>query len=396
MISLRCSQLPLVQLCPASIDVRPELRVESDSEPARLGTAVHELLRRHIAGADFDPIEVAYTHRVNINELLSLYYMGLRQWDDLQEWFADRPEAEVELTTIRDGVALSGHIDLLACGEEGEVRILDWKSGRMDVDHSDQVKGYALLAIDDLPYANRAYTAVALIRDQVVDGAKHERQQLHAWWKDLLAKVTQEPRPYNPGPHCRFCPRALECPAKDRAIAQAFGITSGYNTYSLPTDMTDRATKLVAAMDAVRFLEHLAEQVKLLVKGDVLAHGGVMDAADGRKLVAKDVRTTEIVAAEAWEILSEELSPELLLTVVDVGKTKLEALVRDAAPRGSKGEEVKRLMARLQKAGATRTNSATRLEIKRGTSNGNGALGTEQQPAIVQAIGAPGGEAVPD
>ena len=47
MTEIHCSSLPRVMACPASL-VPPAVRVETESEAARVGTAVHEALACHV------------------------------------------------------------------------------------------------------------------------------------------------------------------------------------------------------------------------------------------------------------------------------------------------------------------------------------------------------------
>ncbi len=365
-IRLRCSSLSLIEACPAAA-LPADPRIESASEAADLGSANHFWLARAVAGnktPEFDALAKRFGIE-DVAELERLCWWSWRAWEQVREHFPD-PMTEVAL----EHGDITGHVDVLSI-QEDLVSVLDFKTGRQDLDHSAQLKGYAYLALCHYPRPTRAYVCTLRIREQTVDGAYYSWDELREWADGLRASVTGPPV-YRPGPHCTYCPRGATCPAKTellRQAAESLGSIDRGSAYAMHDHMTaNHGAALANLLGHVKLLEAACETARDLIRADVAALGGVVPTGDGRELVLREVATRKVSALEAWDLLAEELTEQTLLeSVVQLPKTKIEDAVRSWCEReGAKtGLAIKKLMARLEAAGAMRTTYQTRLEVRR-------------------------------
>src|SRR5580698_5252470 len=160
----------MLQNCPASI-VPPAVKVNTiPDEAARLGTACHEVLQKWVRdGQPYESIIPAAATALGLEdpgELSILAYTGWKCWLEIRHHFPE-PAMEVARETTRDGVTLTGHADIESVvGTQG--RILDWKTGRLDMDHEWQLRCYALLMLDRDSSLTEVYAAVVKVRDKIL------------------------------------------------------------------------------------------------------------------------------------------------------------------------------------------------------------------------------------
>lgn len=361
MTRIRCSSLPLVSACPASLDA--ELPVNAQTPEASLGTAVHDFLAAEIAGA----VNAAFVPADQGDEFRMLTTMGLRCWSQLRHYFP-APAVEKYLEAPMGTITLTGHADVYSLELQptdgvGEVRILDWKTGRDDLNYDDQLRGYALLGLEHCEHAESASVALVRVREQTVDWGHYTRNEIYRWWNGLAARVNGR-HDFAAGRHCGFCPRSPACPAKTAMLTQAvtalIGVDSEYGDSML---MTPDALALL--LDRAKLIEKACESARDLVRAEVIARGGRIATADGRELFIAAQERKSIEYAQAVEILLEELGADALTHTLSVSKTKVEEAVRAKAGRGRKQQAVKDLFDRLAEAGAIRTETTERLEVRR-------------------------------
>jgi hypothetical protein len=102
-------------LCPASA-TPPAIRIESDDEPARIGSAVHKMLALQI-GPDVggNPDAIAAEFRLDHDaweEAEILYLTAMKMWRQLEKHF---PTPSVEVALASGG--LTGHADIASVVE---------------------------------------------------------------------------------------------------------------------------------------------------------------------------------------------------------------------------------------------------------------------------------------
>lgn len=362
-IPIRCSSLPLVAACAASIDA--EFPVDSPSPEAQLGTAVHDFLAAHIGGW----LDASYVQPDLGDDYRMLTAAGLHCWKQLAQHFP-APSVERFLSAPLDGIELTGHADVLSVEYQatdglGEVRVLDWKTGREDFNHDDQLKGYGLLGLEAHPDAESVSVALCRVRYQTVDLGHFTRAELRDWWQGIAGRVLRERRAFNPGRHCGYCPRGLTCPAKTALLRQAVGgLTITDDDYTQALDVTDPDV-LSMLYDRAKLIERAAAAAIDQIRASVIAAGGRIATSDGRELVLTEQTRRSIDVAAGIETLNDAIGWDAVAPLLKIGKGDVEKAVMERHPRGKKTQAVKELLGRLESDGALRTETVCKLEVRR-------------------------------
>lgn len=365
-IKIRASSLPLISLCTAStVEVGPVLGGGSN-DAADLGTAVHEALAIAIAKpnefrrtADVCDLaaQSARAHGVDVDDARQMAAWGWKAWESVRSHFPD-PQPEVEMRFEEHGLVLTGHADVLSTLPD-EVRVLDFKTGRVDADPAEQVKGYCWLALQDNPGATGAYGASLRTRDQIIDGAHYTRDELASWWGKLSKRMHTERALYRPGRWCGQCSRGLTCPAKTLMLAQAAKMLgaewSAGRTPDERGELFDMAKLIVAQ----------AEAAIELLRAETEANGGRLSIGDGRELRLTDQQRRTIEPEVGLPVLRTMLSEEEIYGAMKISKTACEDAVKAGAGRGAKAAAARELCERLEAAEAFNVQTITKLEVKR-------------------------------
>ena len=379
MISLRCSSLDRINACPASA-TPPAVRIDSSDDAALMGNAIHELLSAHIDGREKDLGEVAKRWGVDLEELARLFSIAKSLWGRVKSHFPNAiTEHAFEPATI-GGIALTGHGDVISIADDGgTVYLLDFKSGWGDGDHQHQLRGYGLLALGELPMADKVTACVLKIRHGDLETFEWTRDELTAWGEDLARRVESERELYRPSvPACGYCPRAHECPARAAYLRSAIsvmeGVTGKTAMVRTPGDIGDVADfveppaltpqKVADVVEFARTLAKMCDAAIDLAKAEVRLAGGRIVAPDGRELVLSDVPRTEIDFAAGEGVLRAHLGDDIA-KVLKVGKTAAEDAVKAKAARGQKGKVAERMLYELDQAGALKVTSSPKLDLKR-------------------------------
>lgn len=366
MLSIRCSRLPLVTLCPQAARA-PAFDLDSSSAIARLGTACHEILGDRILGHQSwkaigpgfsDMVEVAERFGVEIDELRPLASVTLKLWERVKGYFPDpQVEQRMELRDDGRGLELTGHVDVLSLvPAEDEIRILDLKTGRIDSDPRAQLRGYGALALKHY-VARKVYACQLRPRDGVLEGWRWTREELEDWYARLADSVTVNPA-YHVGRQCTHCPRWAECQA---AKEYTRGVIEHLGALEYGGALTGE--QAIDLYGAVKHAEAVAEMGRTVLRASVADAGGAIWHEESG-LVLRQTKTARILWDAGETILRERLG-ERLAEAVDVSKTKAEKIVRDAAGKGMKGRAAEALMAELKDAGAVVYDEGERLEPKR-------------------------------
>lgn len=355
---VHCSALARALACPQSLKA-PEVAVETESDAARLGSAVHEALALEVKGKPIDLLAIANKWGVEVPALAMLYREGKQLWEEY-----DVNISYTELSMNRQygpGIELVGTADII--GEDiasGATILWDWKTGAPQDSHRIQVGAYLLLA------GLSGMGAVAYIRDATVEVFEFTSDDL----LDLQTRVVELPRrldePFCPGyEQCRFCPRSHECPGRHAYLDAAAGALVQPQD-ALPATLRDLAL-LKGRADLLR--QALGAYDKVLK--ETLRAEGPIDLGDGQEM-ALETQGRDSISAEA--ILTEGAMRMALATAIDsepqnlaaelaeagalkVTKGKLLQLVAANAKRGQKGKSKDAVMQALRTAGAVTTKS---------------------------------------
>lgn len=366
MITTRCSRLPLNVECAPSI-VPPAIRIEPPREMSDLGLAFHDCMKQIAKSRTYDIELAASAFNVDAGELAPLVGSAAKHWRETLSPLFPNPRVEESLSFSDGDLAVTGTPDVRAIAD-GEIRLLDYKSGFLDLDARPQLKGYAVLSL----YESQARLPVRATKFNVRDGRLETDlwtpEQLDHWWA-WLKQHLQDTDIYRPGEHCGRCPRAMECNAHGEQMTTLVAMLGG----DLPIgDMAETAAHTV---QQVRLLERRCEQFRETVKAEVVAKGGRWGA-----LYIKETHPKEISVARGQQVLIETLGTDRLLQLVEIGNKKLETALREKAPPRGGAALIRDTFARLDAAGAITTTTTKRLEVTRNgtTENGTPAIGAAE------------------
>jgi hypothetical protein len=350
-MKMRCSKLPLFFACPSSAS-EWERPIESTSDAAELGTVVHAVLAAMVRGQEPELTTLARPSGVDVGEVERLVAYGKKAWREIGPAIHD-PIAE---HTFNGGV-ITGTCDVLSTS--GQLVVLDWKSGQIYRDHTEQMRGYAYLARGG--QTERAFSVKAVIVwlqlgfFEVFDFTETDLNTLPG---DIKANVVSIGRKYSPGADCAFCRGRAECEAKADYERMAAGALATISSEALTRDrlaaLYPQAKLLRSTLDAYDEMLHAA-----------LADGP-LPLPDGRRIELKSMVRQDILPLEAWPILAAELTQDELAGCVTIGKGKLMDAIGAKSAKGCKGKDQMRLLSRLKEAGAVNETSFQKLSVTKG------------------------------
>lgn len=348
---LHPSTLPRAFLCPASL-LSPQMALIEDSEPARTGNAVHEILPAAVRGEDIADeyvANVAGYWQVSAKDMFPMIAVARKAIKELGIPSTASTEVAVDVGDI------TGTIDVeWESGPNGVVlHIVDWKSGYKDSSYYHQLAGYACAAIRTKHV--RVIGTVVWLRTGEVETYEWTLDELQEW-RDRLAKVQASAIAGNSvtGDHCVYCKRSHECAIlKARVSADIAVIADEATAAQIKTGLRDLAPSKVAEMRrALKRIESFAGRFETAFKA--LVHEvGTLDPGDGTVFQeVEEPGRREIDTLKAWPVLSAKLTDEEIAAVVTVGATALDDTIAKKAGKG-KGAAAKRELAEeLKQAGA--------------------------------------------
>lgn len=370
MLTLRCSGLPLAFLCPGS--VRHEgLRIDETGDAAALGTAAHEGLATLVESGRVDwagVAELAKLHGVAEGDLRYLLAQGQKLWAEVHQSYPNASaEHELSYTAPDKAFRLTGHVDVLGGSGGGTLHVGDWKTGRLDGDHSEQIKGYAALALLATPGAAQATAGVLWVRDTEYEHYTMAAAQVAVWLERLRAEVVDWDGTYRVGTHCQHCPRNHECPAgralvrRDVAAIADDGVVANVEDSDALAAMTpDQVVDLLAKADLVA---KYAERVRNAIRSHVMRNGDILGSEKRLTLQREERRGLETLAA--FPVLTARLEDEEMAEVIDISLAGAERIAAKKAGKGKGAAAVRELRVALDEAGALKVSTITKLVVKR-------------------------------
>jgi hypothetical protein len=367
MLTTRCSSLNRLAVCAASI-VPPAIRIEEPSEPAELGTGCHGYLGVRIANGfmhsdavnaylpmDFDPFEFD-----KLCDLAFFRWMGIaHNFPSPRVEYSFRPYLHLlgEWGIQHEGITLTGTADVLSIVGD-EARILDHKTGWHDGSHSQQLRGYAWLALNEFPECTQARVSVLNVRNGTIDTEVWGRTELAAWWFSLAKHIVKNREIFAPSEECRFCPRRYECPAKHQMIAAAAkSLDLGDITAMTPGE-------LLAFHARAKAVEGAAKVALQIIKEAVHDMGGVVDVGDGRELAIECGERREIQFANAEDVLKANLG-DAWRECVSVGNVDLEKVAMKVAPKRGGAKLKRKIWEELDAADAIEVKVQEKLVVRK-------------------------------
>ena len=368
LIHLRCSALPLAFRCAGSVR-RGRVLINESNDAADLGTAAHEGLAKLVATGrvDYDAVPaLAKKHGVDETDLRVLLAQGYKLWEQVKASIPD-PMTEVELSHTIGSLTLEGHADILGrSANTGHVD--DWKTGRNDSDYSEQLKGYAALALLEDITLTSATAGVLWVRDCEYEHYTMDRAGVWEWMARVESEIVQWDGTYRPGKHCEYCPRGHECVARNALVRRDVAAISDRDLVGHVED-----AETLAAMPAERKVEilqqadrvgKLAERVRAAIRADVVKNGDIVGAGVRLTLVTEERRKLDTWTAfpvlEAANFTDEDKA-----AVIDISLSRAEDIAAERAGKGKGAAAKRELRAALEGAGAIKIETITKLVQRR-------------------------------
>jgi hypothetical protein len=375
LIYLRCSALPLALKCPGSVR-RGVIPINASNDAADVGTAGHDGLATMVRAGrvDWDGVpELASKHAVDEKELRGLLALGAKLWEQIRDSFPNVHAESLDdpgLRVRRGRVVLTGHPDLISISGL-KAHVGDWKTGRLDSDYREQLRGYMVLVLEAVAALTEAFAGILWVRDQDYEPHRMERADLDKWWARIDAEIVNWDGTYKPFTNCHlYCPRGHECPA---ANAQARRDMAIIMDQDLPGQLEDAPTlremirsepdKVVKLVELARAAEKNAKRALDAIKAEVIRAGDIEGKEKRLTLLDRDERI--LSAWEAFPVLQEVLEDAEMSEVISISLPKAEEIVAKKAGKGNGAQAKRELFAKLNEAGAIKTSTSRALVIRR-------------------------------
>lgn len=336
----------------------PTVRIEGDDEAALIGTAAHAILASRISGKDW--WNEGGNEKV-LEQSGMLAGMAWRLWEDSLSAFFPGPACEHRTPPLdAHGVTLlTGGIDLWSV-VDNEIRVLDWKTGRVYPERGDiQVKAYCRLLAEEFPQIERFAGCVVHVPGGTAEWFRWTRDELLTWWESTCNWLAHDAAKeiYHPSPdNCRYCPRRLECPARHQLLEDSKHFLTTRKPGELLASMVDTGGQLLGDAAATmlgnaKFVRDAAQAAIDYMQSEVKCRGGMISMSDGRQLVIKPETHRHIEACpRTVGILHNYISIEEIENATKLSKTKIEKSISDSVAK-DKGKLKKQVLDELDAAG---------------------------------------------
>lgn len=367
--TIRCSSLPMAFVCPGSVR-RGDVLIDPVCEPADQGSAAHEAMQAIVemdlkSIDDIDLVGIARKWSADPDELKIQAFIGLKIWKDVRQWFPNA-QAEVNLQQEFDlggdvVLELTGHLDAMSIDLRARAgRFGDWKFGRVDKNHSHQVKGYGTLQLANYADIDKALGFVGWALGSEPGGGPDiedysmTRDQMWEWLDEVKKRIVEWDGVFHPGQQCAFCQRNHDCPAMLAMARRDVLVLGGAEMAErIAGGLQDMPNAELIALDRrARVLTRVIESLRAVVKQRVEAAGGCLPDGDGRELRFVNIPHRVIDPILSRLVLEERLSKEAIAACTKIGARDLDNAVAKKAERGGKKAAIKELDDALRAAGA--------------------------------------------
>lgn len=346
--TLRSSSLPLFMVCSNAILNPDKLQaVETENEPALVGTLVHNEAQRMVDTGAYDLAGIK--QRVNDADYTRsqmLFNNFLDVWREAKD-FMHNPVTEWGFSVELANLVLTGHIDVHAL-EATRAFVLDYKTGRQHEDHYHQMAAYAYGVWDKAgrPDGFTVYVTSVYLEDKTVTPYIFTTDQLREWAKTVEQQVSMQR--YTAGRKCAFCPLQGSCPAYRTFTTGALAVLNDDVAVAWE-EMTEEERG--GLIDRMYVIEKAIDRIKLSLRNLVRGRGAV-DIGGGKEYVLVEQVEKQVDPEKALPILLESIGQG---GFIRSAKLSLDAVLTAHASRAGKGLKMKarkELFEKLDKAGA--------------------------------------------
>jgi hypothetical protein len=350
MKTIRCSSLPLLFSCGASLSPPEHAAYQPPGDAADLGTRVHAELARHVAGEDSEPAE----------DTRFLFWSGAKMWRELAPEFPS-PMTEVSLSYDFAEWSCTGHVDVVSV-VGSEIRILDWKSGFKDSDYREQMCGYCALSLLMYPEIERATATIVWLRTGEIERYTMTRADLPRWEADVSEALE---RTEDPGPHCDYCQRSHECHARNAMVRRDVATVLDMGTEEAAASVAILPpAEIVQLLSKAKMVAACADRIKDAIKAHVETVGEVV--GDGKRLALVSENRRSLDPLKTWPILTASGFEDAdFAACVKISASSVDDITAKRAGRGNGKRAIAALRERLESAGAVSIATIQKLTEKR-------------------------------
>lgn len=207
----------------------------------KVGTAVHEVLEKVLAGGDFQSAMTvaALKHELTTPEVedLKSYAHNIKRFIERFEAFKTKKqiteqflEKKFGMTDDRQNIGFSDHLvffrgvwDIAMRSQNGYMIIIDHKSGTVKpIDtYADQLNLYAVAAICMYPDLLGVQSAVHYVQSEEVvwspvHSADYIRRELFPWFENYIEEAAKRAQLQHAvqGWYCEYCEYTIDCPLR--------------------------------------------------------------------------------------------------------------------------------------------------------------------------------------
>jgi hypothetical protein len=308
-------------------------------------------------GATID--QAADIYGVDPDVLVGMARRAKEAWEWLSKWY---PKAECEChmaADLSDEVTLRGTSDLVSVAGHA---VLDWKFGWSPSEHPNQIRSYAYLLRDMHGMPDRGYIlgAEVWVRIGEVRIHKFRDEDLDRLRDELLAQVA-DPNRYGPSyDACRYCPRQMNCRAKDEWTRS--GITA---LEAIDDESSITPTVIADLYDRSRVIGRALRHYDKVLKS-MIASGPVV-TSDGREITIDQQEQDYIRPSKAMRILREELklTKDEVNIALKITKSGLQEVLKGRAPKGKAAAYMRETLERLCEVGAVEKVTKPRIKVSK-------------------------------
>ena len=370
LLKLRASAMPTAFKCAGS--VQPcALEAEEVNEAAENGTAAHKCLEPLATkgAVEWENIDnVCDELDGNSEEVRMLCSKATKLWAKIRDTY---PAAITEIAVSYElpalevaGLKLTGHIDVISI-VGNLVRILDWKTGRLDANYAHQMKAYLAMVILAYPELEGGTATIAWVRSGDIENYTMTRQDALKWVHDFEERVINWDGVYRTGDHCVHCRRFHECQAGNTLARSYVAAIGDVGLDSVESQvLTLEPDACVDLYHKARLVAQIADKALKAIKGRAEKQGEIIGKES--KLYLDSEGRREIDPEKAWGVLSDlGFQDADFAQVIKMPISKVEKRVAELAGKGNGTAAKRDLNQKLELAGAVEIREVFKLEERR-------------------------------
>ncbi len=315
-LELRCSGLDLAWKCGESAVLSGEpILIDRSGSAADMGSAAHKYAQHLDDEEQPDIVELAERFDVDADELEMLCHMARKIYHErLKVWLAGG-ETEIELEhTVEFPYGGYTHLRLRGKLDVSNVRGNrafqgDYKFGYVEMDCTQQRRGYGFLALKHHPDCNQVWSAAIYVRLNLIDAGTSiwSRAELDDWFADLLWRVRNSIGKFNPDHYCRLCQRQYDCEGRNqfvRSTLTVFGMGMDMDIEQPPHILGPR---LAVAVRRSKLIGKVCDELKEVAHEYAKKHK-FFPTGDGHVFELRKSQRQPIDPRKAWPVLTQNLT----------------------------------------------------------------------------------------